>query len=124
MSVKLLSAILGPEMGASISIMDARKNAFFQQEKPMSIKFLVLGGGGGILGFGGGAVPIFFMGARIFLTTTSAKTGCTTERQRGKTKQKQGESWVERTPKHKGSEVDGPKIHTILQKTNTPQCQP
>ena len=35
----------------------------------MSIKFLVLGGGG-ILGFGGGGgVPILFLwGARIFLT--------------------------------------------------------
>ena len=34
----------------------------------MSIKFLVLGGGGGILGFGGGGSADFiFMGARIFL---------------------------------------------------------
>ena len=47
--------------------MDAWKNAFFLQEKPMSIKFLVLGGGG-ILGFFGGGVPIkIFMGARMFL---------------------------------------------------------
>ena len=34
----------------------------------MSIKFLVLGGGGGILGFGGGGSADFiFMGAGIFL---------------------------------------------------------
>ena len=48
--------------------MDARKNAFFLQEKPMSIKFLVLGGGG-ILGFGfwGGSADFIFMGVRIFL---------------------------------------------------------
>ena len=34
----------------------------------MSIKFLVLGGGGGILGFlgGGGSADFIFMGARIF----------------------------------------------------------
>ena len=49
------------------NFMDAWKNAFFLQEKPMSIKFLVLGGGG-ILGFGGGGSADFiFMGARIFL---------------------------------------------------------
>ena len=33
--------------------------------KPMSIKFLVLGGGG-ILGLGGGEVPILFLWARGF----------------------------------------------------------
>ena len=35
----------------------------------MSIKFLVLGGGGGILGFGGGggSADFIFMGAGIFL---------------------------------------------------------
>ena len=41
-SVKSLSAILGPEMGASILWMPG-ENAFFLQEKPMSIKFHVLG---------------------------------------------------------------------------------
>ena len=38
--------------------------------KAMSIKFLVLGGGGGISGFGrggGGSPDFIFMGARIFL---------------------------------------------------------
>ena len=64
-SVKFLSAILGPEMGASI-FMDAWKNALFLQEKPMSIKFLVLGGG--YFGFFlGGGVPILFLCARGFL---------------------------------------------------------
>ena len=33
----------------------------------MSIKFLLLGGGGGMLGFGGGSADFIFMGARIFL---------------------------------------------------------
>ena len=40
----------------------------------MSIKFLVLGGGGGILGLGGGGVADFiFMGAGIFLITVVAE---------------------------------------------------
>ena len=43
-SVKFLSAILGPEMGAPI-LWTPRKNALYLQEKPMSIKFLLLGGG-------------------------------------------------------------------------------
>ena len=43
-----------------VNFMDAWKNAFFLQEKAMSIKFLVLGGGGGYFGFWGGGVPIFF----------------------------------------------------------------
>ena len=65
-SVKFLSAILGPEMGASI-LWTPGKNALFLQEKPMSIKFLVLGGGGVVLGFWGGSADFIFMGARIFL---------------------------------------------------------
>ena len=50
-----------------VNFMDAWKNAFFLQENPWSIKFLVLGGG--ILGFGGGggSADFIFMGARIFL---------------------------------------------------------
>ena len=53
MSVKFLSAILGPEMGASILWTHASgKMRSFCMKKPFfSIKFLVLGG---ILGFGGG----------------------------------------------------------------------
>ena len=49
------------------NFMDTWKNASVLQEKPMSIKFLVLGGGGGILGFGGGGADFIFMGALIFL---------------------------------------------------------
>ena len=49
------------------NFMDAWKKASVLQEKPMSIKFLVLGGGGGILGFWGGSANFIFMGARIFL---------------------------------------------------------
>ena len=52
--VKFLPAILGPEMAAPI-LWTPGKKAFFLQEKPMSIKFLVLGGGvfWGFLGGGG-----------------------------------------------------------------------
>ena len=64
-SVKFLSAILGPEMGASILWTPGKCG--LSAGKPMSIKFLVLGGGGeGILGFGGGGVPILFLWARGF----------------------------------------------------------
>ena len=52
--------------------MDTRKNAFFLQKKPMSVKFLIflILGGGGILGLGGGggSADFIFIGARIFLT--------------------------------------------------------
>ena len=49
-----------------VNFMDAWKNAFFLQEKPMSVKFIVLGGG--YFGFGGGGSADFiFMGARIIL---------------------------------------------------------
>ena len=46
-----------------VNFMDAWKNALFLQEKPMSIKFLVLGGGG-ILGFGGGGECRFYFYGR------------------------------------------------------------
>ena len=49
-----------------VNFMDAWKNAFFLQEKPMSIKFLVLGGGGYLGFFLGGGVPILFLWARGF----------------------------------------------------------
>ena len=50
------------------NFMDTWKNALSLQEKPMSIKFLLLGGGG-YFGFwgGGGSADFIFMGARIFL---------------------------------------------------------
>ena len=55
-----------------VNFMDAWKNAFFLQEKPMSIKFLVLGGRGYFVFFlGGGSADFIFMGARIFLTKAS-----------------------------------------------------
>ena len=38
-----------------------------RQEKPMSIKFLVLGGVFWVLGGGGGSADFIFMGARISL---------------------------------------------------------
>ena len=51
-----------------VNFMDAWKNAFFLQEKPMSIKFLVLGGGGVFVFFlGGGSADFISMGAQIFL---------------------------------------------------------
>ena len=51
----------------SPNFMDTWKNCVLSAGKPVSIKFLVLGGGG-ILGFGGGGSADFiFMGARIFL---------------------------------------------------------
>ena len=67
MSVKFLSAILGPEMGASI-LWTPGKMRSFCRKKTMSIKFRVLGGG--LFGFfwGGGSADFIFMGARIFLT--------------------------------------------------------
>ena len=47
--------------------MDAWKNAFFLQEKPTSIQFLVLGGGG-VFGFflGGGKCRFYFYGRADF----------------------------------------------------------
>ena len=48
--------------------MDAWKKNIRSAGKTKSIKFLVLGGGGGILGFGegGGGADFIFMGAGIF----------------------------------------------------------
>ena len=66
MSVKFLSAILGPEMGASI-IWTPGKMRSFLQEKPMSIKIPRFGGGGYSGFWGGGSADFIFMGARIFL---------------------------------------------------------
>ena len=54
------------------NFMDAWKNAFFLQERPMSIKFLVLGGGVFWV-FGGGSADFIFMGARIFLRKSDQK---------------------------------------------------
>ena len=71
MSIKFLSAILGPEMAAPI-LWTPGKNASALQEKPVSIKLHVLGGGGGfgVLGRGGSA-DFIFMGAGIFSEKSS-----------------------------------------------------
>ena len=65
-----MSAILGPEMGAPI-LWTPGKNAFFLQEKPLSVKFPFFGGG--VLG-GGGSADFIFMGARIFLNNIQIYT--------------------------------------------------
>ena len=62
-SVKFVSAILGPEMAAPI-LRTRGKIAFFLQENPLSIKFLVLGGG--YFGFGGGECRFYFYGREDF----------------------------------------------------------
>ena len=67
MSVKMLSAILAPEMAAPI-LWTPGKNAFFMQEKPHVHKIPRFRGG--VLGFGGGrggSADFIFMGARISL---------------------------------------------------------
>ena len=46
------------------NFMGAWKNAFFLQEKPMSLKFLVLGGGFGV--WGGGECRFYFYGRADF----------------------------------------------------------
>ena len=60
-SVKFLSAILGPVMGASI-LWTPEKNAFFLQEKTMSKNPRFRGGVFWVLG--GGGVPILLLWAR------------------------------------------------------------
>ena len=72
MSVKFLSAILGPEMAAPI-LWARGKIALFLQENLHAHKIPHFRGGGGILGFGGGGGAVFiFMGARIFLRIAQA----------------------------------------------------
>ena len=58
-----------------VNFMDAWKNKFFLQEKPMSIKFLVLGGGVSWVLGGGGSADFIFMGARIFLNVMFLRGG-------------------------------------------------
>ena len=66
-SVKFLSAILGPEMAAPI-LWAPGSFWFFLVETPVPIKFIVLGGRSRVFWKGGGVdVPIFiFMGVGIF----------------------------------------------------------
>ena len=71
MSVKCLSAILGPEMGASILWMPGK--CALSAGKTHVHKIPRLSGGGGVfwvLGEGGSA-DFIFMGARIFLNSGS-----------------------------------------------------
>ena len=68
-SVKFVSAILGPEMAAPI-LWTPGKNAFFLQENLHVHKIPRFGGGGNlvlVLGGGGGSADFIFMGAGIFL---------------------------------------------------------
>ena len=66
MSVKLLSAILGPEMGASILWTPGKMRSFCRKN---NVHKIPLFREGGIFGFflGGGRADFIFMGARIFL---------------------------------------------------------
>ena len=64
-SVKFVSAILGPEMPAPI-LWAPGKKCVLSAGKPVSVKFLVLGGGGYFWVLGGGEVPILFLWARGF----------------------------------------------------------
>ena len=57
------------------NVMGAWKNAFFLEEKPMPIKFLVLGGGDFRFFFGGGSADSIFTGARIFLSFSCPNHG-------------------------------------------------
>ena len=63
MSIKFLSAILGPEMGAPILWTPGKKKRPFCR-KAMSIKFFVLGGGGVFWVFLGGAGCRFYFYGR------------------------------------------------------------
>ena len=81
MSVKFVSAILGPEMAAPILWTPGKKKNILSAGKPMSIKFCVLGGGfGGV--WGGGSADFIFMGARIFLSQTQENTGANENQQK------------------------------------------
>ena len=50
-----------------VNFMDAWKKCVHSAGKPVSIKFLVLGGGGYFGFWGGGSADFIFMGARTFL---------------------------------------------------------
>ena len=72
MSVKFVSAILGPEMGAPI-LWTPGKNAFFLQEKQtMPLKFPFLGGG--LFGGGGGGECRFYFYGRADFSDSKRST--------------------------------------------------
>ena len=64
-SVKFLSAILGPEMAAPILWTPGKMRPFCRKSHVHKIPRFF--GGGGILGFWGGECRFIFMGTRIFL---------------------------------------------------------
>ena len=68
-SVKLFVRNSGAGNGCA-NFMGTWKNALLLQEKPMSIKCLLLGGGWK----GGGSADFIFVGARIFLTIGHVET--------------------------------------------------
>ena len=67
-SVKFFVCNSGAGNGCANFLMDACKKSVRSAGKAMSIKFLVLGGGGYFGFWGGGSADFIFMGARIFLT--------------------------------------------------------
>ena len=71
-SVKIFVRNSGAGNGCA-NFMDAWKNAFFLQEKPMSIKFLVLGGGVFWVFFGGGGGRYYFYGRADFSDFTFSR---------------------------------------------------
>ena len=69
-SIKFVSAILGPEMAAPILWIPGKMPAFCRKTS-MSIKFLVLGGGGDFGLGGGGKCRFYFYGRGDFSETTT-----------------------------------------------------
>ena len=65
MSVKFVSAIPGPEMGASILWTPGKMRSFCRKTS-MSIKFLVLGGEFWVLGGGGESADLFLWARGFF----------------------------------------------------------
>ena len=68
MSVKFVSAILGPEMGAPILWTPGKMHSFCRKNHVRKIPVF----GGGFWGGGGGSADFIFMGARIFLKKINA----------------------------------------------------
>ena len=78
MSIKCLSAILGPEMAAPILWTPAEKASVLQENRHVHKIPRFREGGGGYFGFffcRGGSADLIFMGARIFLIYVCALFG-------------------------------------------------
>ena len=71
-SVKFVSAILGPEMGAPILWTPGKMRSFCRKNTVRKIPLFL--GGGGLGGGGGGSADFMFIGARIFLTIQACLT--------------------------------------------------